>query len=191
VWYKVSPRNDDGKQRAMAEATSVVVITGGGRGIGAATARLAARRGWAVCVNYLRDEASAAKVVGDIVSSGGKAIAVRGNVAEEHDVMAMFDAAARLGNVRGMVNNAGILERQTRRAGLRDQHHRRISLRARSGAPHVDAPWRRRRLDRERVVHRRAPRRARRVRRLRGLERRHRHDDRRPREGSRRGGDSS
>jgi NAD(P)-dependent dehydrogenase (short-subunit alcohol dehydrogenase family) len=95
-------------------ARSVVLVTGGGRGIGAATARLAASRGWAVCVNYLRDEASAQRVVADIEAVGGTAAAVRGNVAEEADVAGMFDAAARLGPVRGLVNNAGILERQTR-----------------------------------------------------------------------------
>lgn len=98
----------------MAASNPVVIVTGGGRGIGAATARLAARRGWSVCVNFLRDEASAAAVVRDAEKAGVRAIAVRGNVAEEADVVALFDAAARLGTVRGLVNNAGILERQTR-----------------------------------------------------------------------------
>jgi NAD(P)-dependent dehydrogenase (short-subunit alcohol dehydrogenase family) len=98
----------------MSEAREVVVVTGGGRGIGAATCRLAAQRGWAVVVNYLRDEASAAAVVRDIESAGGRARAVRASVAEERDVVALFDAAAALGPVRALVNNAGILERQTR-----------------------------------------------------------------------------
>jgi NAD(P)-dependent dehydrogenase (short-subunit alcohol dehydrogenase family) len=96
-------------------AKEVVVVTGGGRGIGAATARLAANRGYAVCVNYRSDAAAAQGVVDGIVASGGKAIAVRGDVAREADVAALFDAAAKsLGPVTALVNNAGILERQTR-----------------------------------------------------------------------------
>jgi len=99
----------------MAAATSgVVVVTGGGRGIGAATARLAASRGWGVCVNYVRDVRAAEAVAAEIRRGGGEAAAVRADVAKEGDVVAMFDAAAKLGPVRGLVNNAGILERQTR-----------------------------------------------------------------------------
>ena len=99
----------------MAEdVKSVVLVTGGARGIGAATARLAAQRGHAVCVNYRRDEASARGVVDDIARMGGKAAAVRGDVAREADVIAMFDAAAQLGPVTALVNNAGILEQQMR-----------------------------------------------------------------------------
>ena len=93
----------------------VVIITGGGRGIGAATARLAAQRGYAVCVNYLRDAAAAQAVVDDIAQAGGKAIAVAGNVAKEAEVVRLFDTAqAKLGPLTALVNNAGILERQTR-----------------------------------------------------------------------------
>ena len=93
----------------------VLLVTGGARGIGAATCRLAAQRGYAVCVNYRSDEAAARSVVAGIESAGGRASAVRGDVAREADVIAMFDAAARaLGPVTALVNNAGILERQTR-----------------------------------------------------------------------------
>jgi NAD(P)-dependent dehydrogenase (short-subunit alcohol dehydrogenase family) len=93
----------------------VMVITGGGRGIGAATARLAAQRGYAVCVNYRSNAAAAESVVGAIRSSGGRAIAVAGDVAHEADVLRLFDAAASgLGPVTALVNNAGILERQCR-----------------------------------------------------------------------------
>lgn len=91
-----------------------IVVTGGGRGIGAATARLAAERGYAVCVNYLRDAESAAQVVAQIKAAGGRAMAVQGDVASEADVVRLFDGAAELGPVTALVNNAGILERQTR-----------------------------------------------------------------------------
>jgi NAD(P)-dependent dehydrogenase (short-subunit alcohol dehydrogenase family) len=92
-----------------------IIVTGGSRGIGAATAKLAAERGWAVCVNYLRDAKAAEDVVGAIVSAGGRAIAVRGDVAREPDVVGMFDAARdALGPVTGLVNNAGILEHHMR-----------------------------------------------------------------------------
>ena len=91
-----------------------MVVTGGGRGIGAATARLAGSRGYAVCVNYLRDAASAAAVVRDIEAAGGRGLAVQGDVAIEADVLRLFDAAAGLGAITALVNNAGILERQMR-----------------------------------------------------------------------------
>ncbi len=91
-----------------------MLVTGGGRGIGAATARLAARRGYAVCVNYLRNREAAQGVVRAIEGEGGKARAVAGDVAKEADVVRMFDEAATLGRISALVNNAGILERQTR-----------------------------------------------------------------------------
>lgn len=93
----------------------ILIVTGGSRGIGAATAHLAARRGYAVCVNYLRDEAAAAGVVDDIVADGGTAVAVAGDVAREADVVRLFERVdAELGPVTALVNNAGILETQTR-----------------------------------------------------------------------------
>jgi NAD(P)-dependent dehydrogenase (short-subunit alcohol dehydrogenase family) len=93
----------------------VLVITGAGRGIGAATARLAARRGFAVCINYLRDVASAESVVREIVDGGGKAAAVQCDVASESGVVDLFRAVDRkLGKVTALVNNAGILETQMR-----------------------------------------------------------------------------
>jgi NAD(P)-dependent dehydrogenase (short-subunit alcohol dehydrogenase family) len=97
------------------ETTGVVIVTGGGRGIGAATARLAAERGYAVCVNYKSDAAAAGEVVAQARKAGAKAIAVQGDVAKEADVVRLFDAAvAELGPVTALVNNAGILERQCR-----------------------------------------------------------------------------
>jgi len=92
-----------------------VVVTGGARGIGAATARLAGERGYAVCVNYLRNRDAALLVAGDIRAQGGRAAAVQGDIAVEGDVLHLFDTAAReLGPVTALVNNAGILEAQCR-----------------------------------------------------------------------------
>jgi NAD(P)-dependent dehydrogenase (short-subunit alcohol dehydrogenase family) len=93
----------------------VMIVTGGGRGIGAATARLAAERGYAVCVNYLRNRAAADDVVEAITKAGGKAIAVAADVAREAEVVHLFDQAqAKLGPMTALVNNAGILERHAR-----------------------------------------------------------------------------
>ena len=93
----------------------VTIVTGGSRGIGAATARLAAERGHGVCVNYRRDAAAAQRVVDEILAAGGVAVAVQGDVALEADVARMFDTARdRLGTVTGVVINAGILEQHMR-----------------------------------------------------------------------------
>ena len=94
---------------------SVVLITGGSRGIGAETAKLMAARGYAVCVNYLHNRDAAESVVRDIVSAGGRAIAVQADVASEADVVRLFATVDReLGPLTALVNNAGILERQSR-----------------------------------------------------------------------------
>lgn len=93
----------------------VLMVTGGGRGIGAATARLAARRGYAVCVNFLRNRAAAEGVAQEIRDGGGQAIAVGGDVAADNDVVRMFEVCDRaLGPLTALVNNAGIVERQSR-----------------------------------------------------------------------------
>lgn len=92
-----------------------MLITGGGRGIGAATAQLAAERGYAVGVNYLRDRAAAEGVVETIRVNGGRAAALQADVSKEEDVLRMFSELDReLGRVAALVNNAGILERQMR-----------------------------------------------------------------------------
>ena len=96
----------------------VLVITGGGRGIGAATARLAAQRGYAVCVNYRSNRTAAAATVKAIETAGGCAIAVGADVSLEPDVMRLFEAADAFGPLAGLVNNAGILETQTRVEGM-------------------------------------------------------------------------
>lgn len=94
---------------------NVMLVTGGSRGIGAATARLAAARGYAVCVNYTRNREAAEAVVDSIVSSGGRAIAVQADVAIEGNVVRLFESIDRsLAPVTALVNNAGILELQCR-----------------------------------------------------------------------------
>jgi NAD(P)-dependent dehydrogenase (short-subunit alcohol dehydrogenase family) len=94
---------------------NILIVTGGSRGIGASTARLAGARGYAVCVNYLQDGDAAAGVVRDIESSGGKAIAIRADIGSEADVVALFEQTAeRLGTPSALVNNAATLERQMR-----------------------------------------------------------------------------
>lgn len=95
----------------------VVLITGAGRGIGAATARLAAERGWDVAVNYLRDEAAASAIVEQVRALGRRAIAIRADQSLEADVLRLFDAVDRefgAGALRGLVNNAGIVDVATR-----------------------------------------------------------------------------
>jgi NAD(P)-dependent dehydrogenase (short-subunit alcohol dehydrogenase family) len=94
---------------------NVVVITGASRGIGAATALLAAQRGYAVCVNYRSNRAAANAVVNAITQSGARAIAVAADIAVEAEVADMFTAVDReLGSVTALVNNAGIVDRQSR-----------------------------------------------------------------------------
>jgi NAD(P)-dependent dehydrogenase (short-subunit alcohol dehydrogenase family) len=94
----------------------VVIVTGGSRGIGAATARLAARHGFDVCVNYHASRTAAEAVVADCVAAGVRAAAVGGDVAVEADVVALFEAAeAELGGpLTGLVNNAGVVAPQAR-----------------------------------------------------------------------------
>lgn len=93
----------------------VLLVTGGSRGIGAATARLAGARGYAVAVNYVRNQEAAEAVVADIAQAGGTAIAVAGNVAIEEDVLRIYASVdEQLGRLTALVNNAGILDRQAR-----------------------------------------------------------------------------
>lgn len=86
-----------------------LIVTGGSRGIGAAVAKLAAKRGFAITVNYAEDRGAAEAVVREISASGGSAIAVGGDVSREDDVKRIFDTASKqFGAVRGLVNNAGV-----------------------------------------------------------------------------------
>jgi NAD(P)-dependent dehydrogenase (short-subunit alcohol dehydrogenase family) len=92
-----------------------MLVTGGARGIGAATARLAAEQGYTVCVNFLQNRAAADAVVAQISKAGGKALAVAANIAEEADVLRLFETVDReLGRLDALVNNAGILARASR-----------------------------------------------------------------------------
>ncbi len=93
----------------------VLIVTGGSRGIGAATARLAAQRGYAVCVNYVRNQTAAATVVKEIEEAGGVAIAVAADVSVEHEVVRLYESVDKaFGPVTALVNNAGILAPQSR-----------------------------------------------------------------------------
>jgi len=87
----------------------VMLVTGGGRGIGAATARLAAAEGYTVAINYVRDRDAAEKLAREI---GGKAI--QADVANEEDIVRLFQETDRLGPLGALVNNAGIVDRGTR-----------------------------------------------------------------------------
>ena len=108
-------------------AAGTMIVTGGGRGIGAATARLAAERGYAVCVNYLRNREAAQAVVAAIQRGGARAIAVAADVAREADVVRLFDVAqSELGAVTVLVNNAGVLERQTRLDEMEAERFERV-----------------------------------------------------------------
>ncbi len=87
----------------------VLIVTGGSRGIGAATALIGAREGYAVCVNYANSKDAAERVVRDIEAAGGKAIAVKADVAKPREVQRLFATVDRkLGRVTALVNNAGI-----------------------------------------------------------------------------------
>ncbi len=93
----------------------ILLITGASRGIGAATAVLAAQRGYAVCINYRANRSAADRVVQQITSAGGKATAVAADVSSEADVVRLFETSDReLGPLTALVNNAGMLETHMR-----------------------------------------------------------------------------
>lgn len=99
--------------------TGVLLVTGGSRGIGAATALLAASQGWAVAVNYRSNSLAADEVVRHIRANGGRAMTVRADVALEADVLRMFEQVdAKLGPLSGLVNNAGVVDVACRLADM-------------------------------------------------------------------------
>jgi NAD(P)-dependent dehydrogenase (short-subunit alcohol dehydrogenase family) len=107
--------------------SKTILITGASRGIGCAAALLAGRRGWSVGVNYVRDEASALAVVKEIQRSGGKAVALHGDVAFEADVIEIFEGATRaLGPLDGVVVNAGIVAPGSHLADMSVERMKRV-----------------------------------------------------------------
>ena len=111
------------KEASMSTATNVlqrsVIVTGGGRGIGAATSWLAAQNGWAVAVNFTHGTAAAHGMVARIVDAGGTALAVQADVSDEAQVLAMFEAVdAQLPPLGALVNNAGVVDVQARVDGM-------------------------------------------------------------------------
>ncbi len=105
----------------------VVIVTGGSRGIGAAAARLIAAGGAAVVVNYAQAREAAERLVTEIEASGGEALAVQGDVANEDDVLRLFrETEERFGRPSGLVNNAGIIQPQMRFEAMTAERFRRI-----------------------------------------------------------------
>ncbi|MFN4143091.1 SDR family oxidoreductase [Aestuariivirga sp.] len=110
----------------MATEAGVAIVTGGSRGIGRAAALKLGNAGYTVVVNYAANETAAAEVVRDIAAKGGKAVAVKGDVASEADVLALFEAADRLGTLKVLVNNAGIMGHQNRLDEMTTERLRRL-----------------------------------------------------------------
>src|SRR5690242_8008343 len=93
----------------------VMIVTGAAQGIGAATAKLAAQRGYAVCVNYQQARDAAQQVVAGIMSQGGRAVAVQADISCESGVLSLYQHVdSQLGPVSALVNNAATLEKQMR-----------------------------------------------------------------------------
>ncbi len=103
------------RKQQLSDRSQVLIVTGASRGIGAATALLAARRGYAVCVNYLRRSHEAENVAHAIQQENGRAVAVQADVSSEPDVVRLFETANReLGPLSALVNNAATIEPQMR-----------------------------------------------------------------------------
>ena len=100
-----------------------ILVTGGGRGIGAAVARLAAHRGYAVAVNFRRRSQEAEKLVSEL---GGSAVALQADLSRESEVVRLFQELDKLGPLFGLVNNAGILEQQSDILGLGEGRLQRV-----------------------------------------------------------------
>jgi NAD(P)-dependent dehydrogenase (short-subunit alcohol dehydrogenase family) len=107
--------------------SKTILITGASRGIGRAAAELAGARGWSVGVNYAGNDAAAAETVSLVEAAGGKAVAIRGDVSVEADVIAMFERTlAAFGALDGLVNNAGIVGATSRVADMSAERMRRV-----------------------------------------------------------------
>jgi NAD(P)-dependent dehydrogenase (short-subunit alcohol dehydrogenase family) len=104
-----------------------LLITGASRGIGAATALIAAQRGYAVCINYKSNASAAQKIAAQINNAGGKAITVAADISIESEVIKLFETCDReLGRLDALVNNAAILETQTRVANIDSARLQRV-----------------------------------------------------------------
>jgi NAD(P)-dependent dehydrogenase (short-subunit alcohol dehydrogenase family) len=104
----------------------IMLVTGGSRGIGAATARLAARQGYDVAINYVGNQQAANEVVADIEKSNARAIAIQGDMASEADIQRMFEAVDKFGKLTHLVNNAGIVGQSSRVAEADPAMMRRV-----------------------------------------------------------------
>ncbi|MER8525919.1 SDR family oxidoreductase [Mesorhizobium sp. M0814] len=99
----------------MSASGKILLVTGGSRGIGAATCRLAAKAGYRIAVNYASNAKAAEAVVADIEAAGGEAFTVKADVGSETDVLAMFEAVdGRFGRLDALVNNAGVVDQSAR-----------------------------------------------------------------------------
>lgn len=106
--------------------TKTILITGASRGIGRSAAILAGQRGWSVGVNYVGNKAAADEVVNAVIAAGGKAKSIQGDVAIEADVISMFEQARELGQLDGVVVNAGVVAPSVRLMDMDIQRMRRI-----------------------------------------------------------------
>ena len=104
-----------------------LIVTGGGRGIGAEVSRKAAKQGYSVCVNFYRDQTSAQKLVRELEKEGANALAYQADVSREEEVETLFQTVEKdLGTPEALVNNAGILDLQTRVDGMDAERIQRI-----------------------------------------------------------------
>jgi len=119
--------NSDDPNNLVALKKRVVLVTGGGRGIGAATVRLASQKGWSVCINYRSRNTGAEKLTDEINKSGGTAISVKADVSREEDVISLFDTIdAELGTIHALVNNAGVIAPQSQLVDVSADRLRKI-----------------------------------------------------------------
>jgi NAD(P)-dependent dehydrogenase (short-subunit alcohol dehydrogenase family) len=111
----------------MSSGAKVMLITGGSRGIGAATARLAAKRGWDVAINYASNRAAAEAVVADIAGAGRKGVAIQADIGKADDVQRLFNRFdAEFGRLDAFFNNAGIVEKASKFVDIGPERLERI-----------------------------------------------------------------